>query len=107
LDELLLRASIAEPCFSGKPADRAQHESPGFTSNDEPPVNLRALDYLLWGAELPVLPEDTTDQRTHAPRERQAVPALASSDPVEIGVEPRRHGTRKRGDDPQRVDTVS
>src|SRR5665213_719232 len=70
LDEFVRSASIAKPCFSGKPPDRTQHKSAGVMSNDEPPVNSRFFDNLTWGAELPVLPGDTTDQRTQSPRER-------------------------------------
>ena len=102
MDQLILGASITQPRFSGKPADCTQHEIAWVTSNDEPPVNSRALDDRLWGAELPILPDDKTDQRTQSPREREAIPAIASSNPFEIGVETIRFGT-KRGATPRTV----
>ena len=90
LDQLIFGASIAQPSFSGKPTDRTQNETAGITSEHEPPVNGRALDNHGWEVELPVLPGDPTDDRTHPPREPKAVPAVAPSDAVEIGVETRR-----------------
>ena len=94
LDQLVVRALIAEPCLPGKPASRAQYKDAGFTSSDLPPVHGRAFDDLLWRAELPVFPRRAAKQRPHLPREREAVPAVASADAAEIGIEARRCGAQ-------------
>jgi hypothetical protein len=46
LDQLALRALIAEPCFARVPTDRAQYEQAGVTSRDEPPIYGGASDEL-------------------------------------------------------------
>ena len=70
MDQLVLRALIAEPCFSRKPENRAQHEYAGVTSSGKPPVLRGAPDDVLRVAELPFLPDDATEERTHFPGER-------------------------------------
>ena len=107
LNQLVLSALIAEPRLSRKPADRAQHEYAGVTSRDEPPIHYRALDDLPRAAQLPVLADDTTEQRTHFPGEREAVPAVTSPDLFKIGVEARRCAARNRRSDANGVDAVS
>src|SRR5450631_2510854 len=87
LEKLVVRALVAEPGFPGKPVSRAQYEDAGVTSSDLPPIHGRAFDDLLLRAEPPVFPRRTAEQRTHLPREREAVPAIAPADAPEIDIE--------------------
>ena len=107
LSQLVLTTLIPQPRFSGKPADGPQHEHSGITSGHKPPIHHRAGSDLQGLTQFPVLLDDATEQGSHLPGKRKAVPSVASPDPIEVGVDAARGTGRKRRSYPDGVDAVS